>query len=224
MLLVIIRTLILYVSVVVLVRLMGKREIGQLQPFELVIIIMISELAAIPMENTGIPLLTGLIPLVILLVVQITLSYLTMKSQKAREIICGTPTVLVENGKIIENELRRLRYNVNDLLEQLRIKNIANISDVEFAILETGGQLSVIPKSQKRPVQPEDLKLDTKYEGLPATLVVDGQVNNQDLAKIHKDENWLKQELSKLGIKNIKDVLMASLDTGGKLFYQVKTK
>ncbi len=224
MILGIIRTLILFTLVVVGLRLMGKRQVGQLQPYELVIVIMLSALATIPMENTGVPLVSGLVPILTLIVVHVALSYTSLKSERARGIICGTPSVLIENGKIVEKELNRLRYNINDLLEQLRAKNIPNIADVEFAILETGGQLSVIPKSQKRPVIPEDLNLPTKYEGLPVTLIIDGYVFHKNLAKINLSEEWLKSELRKFNVHNLKDVLFASLDTEGKLFFQVKSK
>ncbi len=224
MLIGIIRTLILFAVVVIGLRLMGKRQVGQLQPYELVIIIMLSALAAIPMENTGVPLLSGLFPIFTLILAQVAMSYLSLKSERARGIICGTPTVLVENGKIVEKELYRLRYNINDLLEQLRAKNIANIADVEFAILETGGHLSVIPKSQRRPVVPEDLNLPTKYEGLPVTLIIDGYVFKKNLARINLTEEWLSSELRKFGVMSFKNILFAHLDTEGKLLYQVKLK
>lgn len=220
----IIRTLILFTVVVVGLRLMGKRQIGQLQPYELVIVIMLSALAAIPMENTGIPLLSGLVPIFVLVLAQVTLSYLALKSERARGVICGAPSVVIENGKIVEKEMQRLRYNINDLLEQLRAKNFSNISDVEFAILETSGQLSVIPKSGKRPVNPEDMGLPTKYEGLPVTLIIDGYVFRKNLAGINLSEEWLREELLKFGVHSFKDVLFASLDTEGKLFFQVKSK
>lgn len=223
MLIGILRTVILFAVVVIGVRLMGKRQIGQLQPYEIVIVIMLSALAAIPMENTEIPLLFGLFPIFTLILIQVAMSFLSLKSQRAREIICGTPSVLVENGKIIEKELARLRYNINDLLAQLREKNMPNIADVEFAILESGGKLSVIPKSQKRPVIPEDLNIPTKYEGLPVTLIIDGFVLKKNLALVNLTEEWLSAELNKFGIKSFKDVLFAHLDTEGKLLYQAKS-
>ena len=176
MILTLIRTAILFILVVVALRLMGKKQIGKLQPYELVIIIMIADLAAVPMESTGIPLISGVIPILILLVIEVTLSYSSLKSERLRGVLCGTPTVLVENGRIVEGELQRIRYNINDLLEQLRAKNFPNISDIEFAILETSGEISVIPKSQKRPVNPADLNLPTHYEGIPMTLIIDGTV------------------------------------------------
>lgn len=223
MLVVFIRTLVLFTLVVVVMRVMGKRQVGQLQPFELVIVIMISELAAIPMANTGIPIIYGIIPIVTLLVSQVALAYISLKSERARGIICGTPSILVENGKILEKECNRLRYNINDLLEQLRSKDFPNVADIEFAILETSGQLSVIPKSQKRPVNPEDLQLPTKYEGLPLTLIIDGEVINKNLTKANLDIGWLKAELAKFGINRLDRVLFASLDTQGQLLFQPKS-
>lgn len=219
-----IRTIILYTLVVLIIRIMGKHQIGQLQPFELVITIMISELAAIPMQDTDIPLLNGIIPILTLLIIQIILSFISLKSETAQRIICGSPSILIENGKIKEEELARLRYNLNDLLEQLRLKNFPNITDVEYAILETSGKLSVIPKSQKRPVNAEDLKIDTPYEGLPSILIVDGVLKQKNLQNLNLDIEWLKNKLQDFGVEEIKDVLLASLDTAGSLFIQAKTK
>ncbi|MGI6705734.1 MAG: DUF421 domain-containing protein [Clostridia bacterium] len=217
-----VRTLILYLIIVVVMRIMGKRQIGQLQPFELVVSIMIADLAVIPMENTGIPLINGIIPIITLLFAQITLSYISMKSEKARAIFCGMPTIVIHNGKIQEKELKKLRLNLNDLIEQLRAKDIANISDVEFAILETSGNLSVIPKSQKRAVTPEDLNLNPPYEGIPLSLILDGHVNKTNLATAHLNINWLKDQINQYGFTDVSQVLFASLDAQGKLFIQGK--
>jgi len=218
------RTLFLYMIVVIIMRIMGKRQIGQLQPFELVIALMISELAALPMQNTGIPLINGIIPILTLLFAQVTLSLIGLKSTKARAIICGRPSILIQNGKINEQQLKKEMYTINDLLEQLRIKNIHNIADVEFAILETNGQLSVIPKSQKRPLSPEDLNVPTKYEGLSLDIIIDGEISQENLKLANLDVNWLNNTLSKFGINNPKDVLFASLDSEGNLYYQVKER
>ncbi len=222
MLVVLLRTLLLYSFVVIFMRIMGKRQIGQLQPFELVVTLMLSELAAIPMQNTGIPLVNGIIPILTLVVAQIVLSYVSLKSERVRGIICGTPSVLIENGRIVEPELQRLRYNLSDLLEQLRAKNVPNISDVEFAILETSGQLSVIPKSQKRPVVPDDINLLTPYEGIPYSVIMDGHIIHKNLIKLGLDIPWLQKELEKLGIENPRQVLFASVDSQRKLYYQKK--
>ncbi|NLC67379.1 MAG: DUF421 domain-containing protein [Clostridiaceae bacterium] len=222
MLIVFIRTLILYFLVVAVMRIMGKRQIGQLQPFELVVAIMISELAAVPMQDTAIPLINGIIPILTLLIAQLALSLISMLSVRARGLICGTPSILIENGKISEHNLRKEMYTLNDLLEQLRNSNFFNISDVEFAILETNGQLSIIPKSQKRPVNAEDLNISTSYEGLPLDLILDGKVILKNLQKANLDIDWLKNELGNFGITNINDVLFASLDTNGNLYFQEK--
>ncbi|HYH03976.1 MAG TPA: DUF421 domain-containing protein [Bacillota bacterium] len=219
-----IRTIILYLLVALVIRIMGKHQIGQLQPFELVITIMISELAAVPMQDTEIPLLNGVIPIITLLFIQITLSLLAMKSIRARRLICGCPSILIEKGQINEGELSRLRYNLTDLLEQLRLKDIPNIADVEYAILETSGKLSVIPKSQKRPVNPEDLQIETAYEGLPLILISDGVFHHEVLKQTNVSETWLRNELKKLGIHSWDDVLLASLDSAGKLYIQPKAK
>lgn len=223
MLVMFLRALILYALVVTGIRIMGKRQVGELQPFELVVTIMIAELASVPMENTGTPLLNGIVPILALLLAEVFISYITLKSERARTIVCGSPSIVIQNGKIVQRELARLRYNVNDLLEQLREKNIVNVSDVEFAILETNGQLSVIPKPQKRPVTAEDLNLSTRYEGLPYTLIMDGHIQHKNLAKAGVDINWLLQQLEIRGLKP-KDVFFAYLDSQRNLQIEEKEK
>ncbi|NLD47492.1 MAG: DUF421 domain-containing protein [Clostridiaceae bacterium] len=222
MLVIFARTLILYILVVIVMRIMGKRQIGQLQPFELAVAIMISELAAVPMQNTGIPLINGIVPILTLLIAQIAISFFSLKSTSARGIICGRPSILIENGVIKEDQLKKEMYTMNDLLEQLRITNTPNIADVEFAILETNGQLSVIPKSQKRAVNAQDLNIPTEYDGIPLDLIIDGKINYDNLKKSKLDELWLQNELNKLGAGEIKNILFASLDSQGNLYWQQK--
>lgn len=216
-----VRALILYAFVVLVMRVMGKRQVGQLQPFELVVAIMIADLAAVPMENAGVPLVSGLVPIFALLLAQLSLSYITLKSERARALICGSPSIVIQNGRIDYQELKKQRLNLNDLLEQLRDKNLANVSDVEFAILETTGHLSVIPKSQKRPVTPEDLHLSTSYEGIPLTLILDGHIHHQNLSKANLDPSWLDSQLQAANLR-AEDILFASLDTQGRLDIQQK--
>ena len=213
MLILFFRTLILYALIVIFMRISGKQQIGQLQPYELVVAIMIADLVAIPMQNKGIPLLSGIIPILTLLVSQLFLSYLSMKSLRARAIICGTPTILIEKGKILTSQLQKERYNINDLLEELRVKGYPNIADVEYAILETNGSLSVIPKSNKRPVTPQDLNLTPQYEGLPLPIIIDGRIMHQNMQKAGIDMEWLNEQLKMWKIQNVKEVLFASLDT-----------
>ena len=222
MLIIFARTIILFLLVMIVIRVMGKRQIGELQPFELVLAIMIAELATVPMEDKEIPLINGIIPILTLLLLQVLITFISLKSDRLRGVISGTPSVLIENGKIIESELRKLRYNLTDLLEQMRLKNFPNIADVEYAILETSGELSIIPKSQKRPVTPEDLKIPTSYEGLSLPLIMDGHVKLNNLQKLNLDTKWLNAELNKFGINSTTEVLLASLDTKGELYIQKK--
>jgi uncharacterized membrane protein YcaP (DUF421 family) len=220
MLVVFVRALVLYIIVVITMRIMGKRQIGQLQPFELAIAIMISELAAVPMQNTGIPLINGIIPILTLLVAQLLMSLLSLKSMRTRALFCGRPAILIEKGKINEEELRKELYTLNDLLEQLRIKNFPNIEDVEYAILETNGQVSVIPKSQKRPLNPQDMSIKTDYEGITIDVIIDGKVMDDNLKTAGKDRQWLVKELRKQQYSSPGDLLFACIDSSGKLFCQ----
>lgn len=222
MLIVIARTIILYLVVIIVFKIMGKRQLGELQPYEFVITIMVSALAAIPMEDIGIPLVFSIIPIIFLLFFQVVLSYISMKNVKSRKIICGSPSIIVKNGKINQQELSKLRLNINDLLEQLRIKGYYSLSDIEYALIETNGKLSVLPKSQKRPLTPEDLTVDTNYEGLPQTLIIDGVVINENLREINLDEKWLKNQLQLFGINKFSELLYVALDTAGNLIFQKK--
>jgi len=203
---------------------MGKQQISQLQPFEFVLTLMIAELAAIPMADTGIPLLKGIITIVILLVAQVTLSFWSLKSQRFREFISGTPVILIKNGVILDDALRKNRYNVNDLLEQLRIKNYHNINEIEFAYLETNGELSVIPKAQYRPVTLQDLNLPVNEVKMPLTLILDGVIQQENLRLANKDRKWLEENLKNFNIQKPSDALIAILDTNAAFFAQAKNK
>ncbi len=218
------RTLIFYAVLLLLLRVMGKREIGSLSPFDLVVTIMIAELAALPMENPEITLIDALVPILTLTVAEIAVSYVTLKSESLRILLTGTPSIIIRGGEIIESEMRRVRYNLGDLMLQLRLKGVSNIADVEVAILETNGELSVILKSQYRPVVPADIEVETEHEGLPLTLIVDGAVNRFNLKQAGLDNAWLAAQLDDRGIDSVTDVLLASLDTVGRLFVQRKNR
>ncbi|KOA20772.1 hypothetical protein CLHOM_09140 [Clostridium homopropionicum DSM 5847] len=224
MFIVMIRTIILYIIVVFIMRLMGKRQIGQLEPFELVIAIMISELASLPMQDLRIPIIHGVIPIVTLLILQSIITFLELKSEKAGSLITGTPSILIEHGKIDINELRNQRLCFNDLIEELRLEGYYNISDIEYAILETSGQLSIMPKASVAPVTKEDLKIPYTQEILPITLVLDGKINKENLKAINKDISWLNSQLSKNEIDSIEKVFLAQIDSRGKFFYQLNNK
>lgn len=220
MFIVLIRTIILYLLVILSMRLMGKKQIGQLEPFELAIAIMISELASLPMQDTRIPIMHGVIPIVTLLVLQTILALIQLKSEKMRAILSGKPSVLVKSGKIDILELKKEKFNINDLMEELRLQGYYNLEDIEYAILETSGQLSVIPKTELSNVTKSDLKLTVTQDSLPITLILNGRINKENLKIINKDENWIKEQLKKNKISSIKDVFLALMDSKGKFYYQ----
>jgi uncharacterized membrane protein YcaP (DUF421 family) len=202
---------------------MGKRQVGQLQPSELVVALIIADLAAVPMSEVGIPLINGIIPIITLFIMEELLSYISMKSERARGLISGKPSILIERGTIIEDELRRIRYNINDLLEQLRLKNFSNVEDVSYAILETSGQLSVIPKEEKKPVTLKDMNLKAKTGHLPVTVIIDGRIISDNLYKIGLSNNWLADQLRKNSIKSSEDVFFAYLNPERKFIYQLRS-
>lgn len=215
------RAIVLYLVVLIVMRLMGKREIGQLQPFELAISIMIADLASIPMTEIGIPIFNGIIPILGLLVMHLIISVINLKSLRAREIICGKPSILIYRGKINEKALVKERFTINELEERLRGNNVINLGDVEYAILETSGQVTVIQKPEKRNTIPEDFNILPEYEGIPYDLVIDGKVMEANLKAIGKNYNWLKKQVEKFGIKP-EEALVVTLDGKGQIFCQQK--
>lgn len=223
MLITFLRSIFLYIIILIVMRFMGKREIGQLQPFELVIAIMIADLASIPMTETGIPIQNGIIPILGLLVMHLVISIINMKSITARGVICGKPSILIYRGKINEEALRQERFTISELEERLRGNNISSLGDVEYAILETSGGLTVIPKPNKRNTIPEDFGIEPEYEGIPYDLVIDGIIMEDNLRSIGKDYNWLKKEVSKFGI-NPNQALVVTFDGKGQIFCQKKSK
>ena len=221
MILIFIRTIFLYTLVLFVMRFMGKREIGQMQPFELVIAIMIADLASTPMSEVGIPILYGIIPILSLLLMHVIISIVNLKSIKMREIICGKPRILIYRGKIDEDAMIKENFTINELQERLRVNNISNLGDVEFAILETSGQISVVLKPQKRALKPEDFNIDAKYEGIAYDLVIDGKIMGENLNKINKDYKWLKKEVGKFNM-NPEEALVVVLNGDGTIFCQKK--
>lgn len=216
-----IRSIIIYIIVLIVMRLMGKREIGQLQPFELAIAIMIADLASIPMTDSGIPITNGIISILGLLLMHLVISFLNVKSIKAREIICGKPTILIYRGKIDEKALKKERFTINELEERLRGNNIYNLGDVEYAILETSGQVTVIQKPEKRNTIPEDFNIIPDYEGIPYDLVVDGKIMEKNLQAIGKNYQWLKKQVEKFNMKP-EEALIVTYDAKGQIFCQKK--
>lgn len=206
MLILMIRTLFLYLLVVASMRIMGKRQIGEMQPSELVVAIMISDLASVPMQAIDIPLLSGIVPVLTLLVGEVTMSFICLKSRRARRYITGEPSIVVYKGHVNEGELERLRFNLNDLLEQLRIAGYPDISEVQVAVLETNGQLSVIEKTK-----------DGMSE-LPYLLVADGELNENELARSGRNRKWLERKLG----SDMSGIFIAMLSDSGNLYIQKK--
>ncbi len=221
MLVIFIRSILIYIIVLAVMRLMGKREIGQLQPFELVTSIIIADLASTPLANSGIPITNGIIPILGLLVMHLVISILNMKFMNFRKLVCGKPSILIYRGKIDEQELRKERFTLNELQERLRDNNIMNLGDVEYAILETSGQINVIQKPNKRNTIPEDFGIEPDYEGIPYDLVLDGKIMEHNLRCIGKDYNWLKKQVDKFGYKP-EDALIVTIDGKGQIFSQKK--
>lgn len=217
------RAILLYIIVLIVMRLMGKREIGQLQPFELAISIMIADLASIPMTDTGVPISNGIIPILGLLVMHLVISVVNLKSIKAREIICGKPRILIYRGRIDEKALKKERFTINELEERLRGNNVVNLCDVEYAILETSGNITVIQKPEKRNTIPEDFNIVPDYEGISYDLVVDGKIMDENLKKLGKNYQWLKKQVEKFNIRP-EEALVVTIDAKGQIFCQEKEK
>lgn len=221
MILIFARTIIIYILVLFVMRFMGKREIGQMQPFEFVIAIMIADLAATPMGEIGIPILYGIIPILSLLMMHVIISVINLKSIKLRGILCGKPTILIYRGKIDEMAMVKENFTINELQERLRVNNVTNLGDVEFAILETSGQISVVLKPEKRALKPEDFNINAKYEGISYDLVIDGKIMSDNLNKINKTKKWLENEVGKFNIKP-EEALVVVLNGDGTIFCQKK--
>jgi uncharacterized membrane protein YcaP (DUF421 family) len=224
MFIILIRTIILYALVVLIMRIMGKRQIGELQPFELVITIMISDLASLPMQDTRIPLIHGVIPIVTLLFLEIIISILQLKSETARLIISGKPSILINKGKIDVDIMRNQRLNINDLMEEIRLKGYYNLEDIEFAILETSGQLSIIPKTDLASATKKDLNIKCPQDTIPITLILDGKINYKNLEILGRDEKWLTTTLHSKNVTSPKEIFIALANSSGKFYMQAYKK
>ncbi len=217
---VIIKTVIIYFFAMLIMRMMGKRQAGELQPFELIIAVMIAEVAATPMDSPGTPISYGVVPIVMLLVLHNGIAFLSLKSEKLRAFFSGKPSIVIYKGIVVRHELKRLSYNINDLLEQLRAKDVMNLADVHYAVLETNGNLSVMLKPEKRGVTPEDLKLSPENPGFCYDLIVDGRLKPDNLDRLGFKENQLMAFLGKNRIKRVKDVFLALCDETGQALVQ----
>lgn len=210
-----IRAVILYILLIFSVRLMGKRQIGELQPSELAITILISNIATLPVEDTGLPLLTGIIPIITLACLDVIMSWLGIKSRIIRNFTCGKPVIIISNGKLDTQKMKLIRFTVDDLTASLRGQGIFDISEVQLAVVETTGSLSVYPKYSARNVTNGDLNIDGESADPPDTAISDGELITEALDRLGLTEKWVKNVLKKEKT-DIKSVFLMTVDSGGK--------
>ncbi len=232
------RTVLVYFAVFFMLRIMGKREIGKLSIFDLVISIMIAEIAVFVIEDTKKPLIEGFLPMFTLVGIQLLFAYAILKSLKLRELFDGQPSYIIQNGKLNRKEMSKHRYNLSDLMLQLRQSNITDVADVEFAILETTGKLTVVKKEDFRRSAPasstlpmmeaatelgeQEVMTNIRFEGLPVPLIMDGKVLDDNLMKVGRDRFWLKNQIQLKGAKEFKEVFLCTVDHRGRLFIDLK--
>lgn len=225
MFIVLIRTIFLYALVILVIRLMGKRQVGELQPYEFVITIMISDLAALPMQDTRLPLILGIIPIITLLFIKTILSLIQLKSQKARQVLEGEPSILISRGKICFDSLKKQQINLDELMEEIRLAGYFDLSEIEFGILENNGQMSFLTSNSSSQNGGESQNTNSsqgrKRPQLPVIYVLDGKINKNTLTKSKQDSDWIMKELKKHHVSSIEDVVIAMTDTNGKFIYQL---
>ena len=217
LLIVLIRTVILYLIVLFVIRIMGKAELSKMSPFQLIVVFMIAELASIPIESPDVSMITGVTAIFTLLFLQVLISFLSIKSEKFKNFFSGTPSVLVDKGEINQKELRKLRITINDLMEQLRIGNTPSISEVEYAIMESNGELSIIPKAVKKPLTAEDMSIEKSREIMPVVFVSDGIMYRKNVKISGWTEKQLTDTLLSMGIADYKKVFLAFCDESSQL-------
>lgn len=211
------RAIALYLLIILGVRLMGKRQVGELEPSELVFALLIADLAAVPMQDFGIPLLIGVIPIVTLLCLTLLLSLLTARSIRARALLCGVPSIVVKDGAVCQREMRRNRFTLDELAEELRCQGVADIGKVKYAILETNGQLTVLLKAEEQPLTALQAGLRPPEGGLPTLIISDGRLLAENLRRRGLDENWLAKQLKANKVKRPREVFALWVDEQGQV-------
>lgn len=212
------RTLLLYMVLIFCVRLMGKRQIGEMEPAEFVVTMLLANLAAIPMQDGAIPLYSGLVPILTVLGMELVLSGLIMHSVVFRRFLCGKPVILINNGKILQENLRRTRVTLDELTGHLREKDVLDIRTVQYAILETDGSLSVFPYPKERPASAKDAGIHPKQQFLPVTIIEDGYLSQENLKQAGKDESWLNQVLRENNAE-AQETLLLTVDAADKVLW-----
>lgn len=214
-----IRAILLYLLLVLTMRGMGKRQLGQFQPYEFAITMLLANLIATPMSDVSTPLVYGLLPVAALFLVHSLITLMSVRSDRMRAIVSGKPCVVVSNGVVQREELKRLSLSLSDLLEGLRGSGIMDVSEVGTAIIEANGMISAFPTSARRPVSLQDMNLQAAYEGLPLICIMDGRIQINSLSMAGKDEKWLEKILNGQNLV-IKDVFLCSLNTQGEMHIQ----
>ena len=213
-----IRTIILYIFIIIGIRLMGKRQVGELEPSELVLSLIIADLASVPMQDYGIPLLTGILPILALLAMTMILSVLTMKSVRFRALMCGRPSIVIRDGLVDQREMARNRLTIDELLEELRAKGYTDPATVKYAILETNGQLSVLPYANQKPPTAQQLQVSAEESGLPLVVISDGRLLEHNLRALGRDRKWLDQRLEERGCSGLEAVFLLLVDQTGSIY------
>ena len=214
MLISVIRTLILYAFIIVAIRLMGKRQISDMQPSELVVTLVVSDIASLPMQNTSQPLLSGVIPVMVLVALEILTSVIMMKSRRFRRLVCGNPVVVIEDGKLLQGQLRRLRMTTEDLFAQLRQQNIFSLADVQYCIVETNGMVSVLEKPQHRIPDAEEMGVAIEDNKLETVVISDGKLLRDGMELCQTDSEQVKRLLEESGVR-AEEVFLMTLDGKG---------
>ena len=218
MLISLIRSVFLYLILIAVIRLMGKRQIGQMEASEFVVTMLIADLASVPMQNNAISLFSGLIPILAVLALELILAGSSMKWLGVRRLLCGKPVILIEKGKITQRNLARTRVNLDELTGQLRAQGVMDLGEVNYAILETNGQISVFPYAKNRPAAAADLGLSPAEADLPYTVVSDGRVLEENLTLSGKNRAWLEGELLKRGCA-LREVFVLTVDGDGQVYF-----
>ena len=212
-----IRTILLYILIIVGIRLMGKRQVGELEPSELVLSLLIADLASVPMQDYGIPMITGVVPILTLLALTMILSVLTMKSITFRSLLCGRPSIIIREGIVDQREMARNRLTVDELLEELRTKGYTDPSLGKYAVLETNGQPSVLPFAAQKPPSAQQLDMNVPESGLPLVVISDGKLLEHNLSVLGKNSAWLEKQLAKQGCEDVRQVFLLLADRNEEL-------
>ena len=217
-----IRSVVIYLFVLVIIRLMGKRQVGQMQPFELVLTLIIADLACIPMAELAVPLVHGIVPIFSLLIVHFLICVISRKSMKLRYLLSGRPAIVIGPNGISYNELKKLNMTLDDMIEALRGCDVFNIEDVQYAIIETNGKMCVIKKAELEPATRQDMKVKITPSALPVNIIMDGKLMKENVSLTGINDAFINECLKKANVNKIKDVLLFTLDNNGNCFIQAK--